>query len=133
MPVEMNILSDTPPVLEIIATGRIEKADYEQLVPAIEALIEQRGRVRMLIELRDFEGWTAGALWEDLKFDYRHFSDIERIVVIGESAWAKGVTAFYKPFTRAEVRFRGPDELEEARDWLVGAPERDRAGTSSRD
>jgi len=26
-----------------------------------------------------FHGWDAGALWEDIKFDIKHFGDIERL------------------------------------------------------
>ena len=31
----------------------------------------------MLVEMHDFHGWTAGAIWEDIRFDAKHFTDIE--------------------------------------------------------
>ena len=32
-------------------------------------------------------GWDAGALWEDIKFDIKHFADIERLAMVGEKKW----------------------------------------------
>lgn len=102
-------------------TGKLTKQDYELFVPELERLIEEHGRVRMLIELLDFHGWTAGALWEDTKFAARHFSDIERLAIVGESAWEKGMAAFCKPFTRAEVKYFDVGERAAADAWLWGA------------
>jgi hypothetical protein len=32
----------------------------------------------------NFKGWTLSAVWADLKFDITHYSDIERLAVVGE-------------------------------------------------
>jgi len=74
----------------------------------------------MLVEMHDFHGWTAGALWEDTKFAVHHFRDIERLAIIGETKWEKGMAAFCKPFTTASVRYFDHTQAAEAREW-VGA------------
>ena len=48
-------------------------------MPVVEAAIKEHGKVRMLVVMHDFHGWTAGALWEDIKFDMHHFRDIGRL------------------------------------------------------
>ncbi len=69
--------------------------------------------------MHDFHGWTAGALWQDIKFDLKHFRDIERLALIGEKAWEHGMTAFCKPFTTATVRyFDRSSEVEQAEAWI---------------
>ena len=68
--------------------------------------------------MRDFHGWTAGALWEDIKFDVRHFRDIERLALVGEKKWEKGMAVFCKPFTTAKVRYFERAKADEARAWL---------------
>ena len=105
-------------ILEVLVTGKLEKADYELMVPEVERLIRQYGKLRVLLELRDFHGWTAGGLWEDLKFDVKHFRDIERLAILGEKKWQEGMATFCKPFTTAEIRFFPPEEAEEARRWI---------------
>jgi len=35
--------------------------------------------------MEDFQGWDAGALLEDVKFDVKHFSDIEWLAFVGDN------------------------------------------------
>lgn len=104
-------------VLEVEVSGKLERADYERFVPRAEESIAAHGAVRVLLVMRDFHGWTAGALWEDLKFDLKHFADVERLALVGEERWQKGMAAFTRPFTRAEVRWFDLARLQEAREW----------------
>jgi len=103
--------------LEVHISGKITSADYERLVPTVERLIKQHGKIRMLMEMHDFHGWTAGGLLQDIKFDARHFNDIERIAMVGEAKWQHGMSAFCKPFTRAKIRYY--ENVDEARAWLL--------------
>lgn len=106
-------------VMEVRISDRLTAEDYQQFVPELERRIEQQGMLRLLVIMEDFHGWTAGALWEDVKFDARHFSDIERLALVGEKAWQKGMAVFCKPFTSAEVRYYEHDEMERARQWVA--------------
>jgi hypothetical protein len=105
-------------VLEVHISGKVTAADYEHFVPAVERLVKQHGKIRMLVEMHDFHGWTAGALWQDIKFDARHFSDIERIAMVGETKWQHGMSIFCKPFTAAKLRYYDRTASDEARTWL---------------
>jgi hypothetical protein len=115
--------TDPPGILEIELKGKLTTADYESFVPEIER-ITGKGKIRMLVELVDFHGWSAGALWEDTKFAVRHFSDIERLAIVGDKSWEKGMALFCKPFTRAIIRYFDISELEKARDWIFEKTER---------
>lgn len=105
-------------LLSIKITGKLEKADYEQFGTEVENLIRQHGKIRVLLEMADFHGWTAGALWEDIKFDMKHFNDIERLALAGDSKWEKGMAVFCKPFTTAKVRYFERSKIDEAKRWL---------------
>jgi hypothetical protein len=107
-------------VLEVDLTGKLAKEDYETFVPVVERLVKEQHKVRMLVEMHDFHGWTAGALWEDTKFAAHHFHDIERLAIVGETKWEKGMATFCKPFTKAMVRYFDRAHAAEARDWLAG-------------
>ena len=107
--------------LEIQLTGKLAKEDYEQLVPAVERLVKEHGRIRILVEMRDFHGWTAGALWQDIKFDAKHFKDIERVAMVGETKWQHGMAMFCKPFTTAKIRYFDRPAIDQAREWLASA------------
>lgn len=108
-------------VLDIYVSGKLAKDDYKHLVPEVERLIEQHGKIRVLLEMKDFHGWDAGGLWEDIKFDLKHFSDVERVAMVGEKKWQKGMSQFCRPFTTAKVRYFDQAALDEAREWAEAA------------
>lgn len=98
--------------------GKFSKDNYKLFVPEIERLVKQFGKIRILLEMHDFHGWEAGALWEDIKFDAKHFADIERLAMVGDKKWQKGMSVFCKPFTTAEIRYFDLADAEEARKWI---------------
>ncbi|MEZ6097721.1 MAG: STAS/SEC14 domain-containing protein [Pirellulaceae bacterium] len=119
MPVELEERNEGKTLL-VRVTGRLEKQDYEQFTPEVERLIKQHGKIRVLLETHDFHGWDAGALWDDIKFDVKHFNDIERLAIVGEKKWEKGMATFCKPFTTAKVRYFEQDQAAEAQAWIEG-------------
>jgi hypothetical protein len=106
-------------VLEVRVTGKLTKEAYQKFVPAVDAQIKEYGKLRILFVMKDFHGWTAGAMWEDLKFDLKHWKDIERLAVVGDKKWEKGMAAFCKPFTKATIRYFDVSQVDEAREWVA--------------
>jgi hypothetical protein len=107
-------------ILAIKISGKLAKEDYQKFVPEVERLIKQNKKIRILCELHDFHGWEMGALWEDIKFDVKHFGDIERLALVGESKWEKGMATFCKPFTTAKIRYFDSSDAAEAKEWISG-------------
>ena len=105
-------------VLAVRVSGRVAKEDYKHFVPQFERLVKEHGKIRVLFEMIDFHGWNTGALWEDIKFDFKHFMDIERIAMVGDKKWEKGMSTFCKPFTTAKIRYFDQSQIGEARSWL---------------
>ncbi len=105
-------------ILVVRATGKLSKEDYREFVPELERLIEQFGKIRILFEMLDFHGWDAGALWEDIKFDARHFADIERLALVGDKRWEKGMSSFCRPFTTAKIKYFDLTETAKAHEWI---------------
>ena len=108
--------------LEIRATEKLTKEDYKRFAPESEQLIQQSGKIDCLFVMHDFHGWEIGALWEDVKFDIRHFNDIERLAIVGEKKWQKWMTDFCRPFTSADIRYYELSQEDEARAWLSTNP-----------
>ncbi|MGD8329044.1 MAG: STAS/SEC14 domain-containing protein [Acidobacteriota bacterium] len=109
--------------LFVTLTGKLTKEDYEYFVPYIDERVEEQGSIDMLVELVDFHGWTVGAAWEDTKFGGKHFADIDRLAIIGDSKWEEGLALFCKPFTKAEVRYFERSDRSEAEAWILRAEE----------
>ncbi len=110
-------LQDTN-VLMVQGIDHLVKSDYKLLVSKTDEAVARFGRISMPVELRKFKGWTMEALWEDLKFDIKHFNDIDRLAVVGEKKWGKGLAIFSKPFTKATVRYFDLSEFDAAKSWV---------------
>lgn len=108
-------------ILEINVSGKLNKEDYANFITEAEQRIQQYGKIRLLVKMHDFHGWEVGALWQDVKFDVKHFNDIERIAVIGETTWQEWMTALFRPFTAAKVHYFEPDQADQARVWIEEA------------
>jgi hypothetical protein len=117
MSVEFKEL-DQGRVVEVKISGKLAGEDYRLLAPEFERLCEQHDKVSLLVELQDFHGWHAGALWEDIKLDLKHFNDIDRLAIVGETTWQKGMASFCKPFTTAQIKYFGPAQRDEALAWV---------------
>jgi hypothetical protein len=65
-------LSDMPAgVIGFEANGRLRAEDYRAVIlPALERAAAA-GEVRFVIVMRDFDGMSGGALWQDLKVGHR--------------------------------------------------------------
>lgn len=105
-------------VLLVTLTGQLSKADYLHFTPAVERAIRAHGKLRMLVRMRDFHGWSMGALWQDVKFDVRHFADIDRLALVGDKKWEEAMAVFCKPFTAAKIRYFDQTAIGEALSWV---------------
>ncbi len=105
-------------LLHVKVSGKLTKEAYETFAPLVDEQIREHGKIRILFEMHDFHGWTAGALWEDIKFDFKHWKDIERLAIVGESKWQEGMAVFCKPFTSAKIIYFDHTKLDEAKIWL---------------
>jgi hypothetical protein len=112
------IEKDDGKLLEVHVSGKLADEDYQHFVPQFERLVARHGKIRVLFEMSQFHGWEARALWDDIKFDIKHFKDIERLAMVGEKKWQKGMAAFCKPFTTAAIRYFDHDQADAARAWL---------------
>jgi hypothetical protein len=105
-------------VLELQASGKLTHEDYQQFVPEVDRLVKTHGKINVLFEMVDFHGWEAAALWDELKFDLTHLSQINRLAMVGNKKWEQGMANFCAPFNHADVRFFDPTQYAEARAWL---------------
>jgi hypothetical protein len=105
-------------ILVLTLTGKLEAADYAQFVEQVDQAVKNHGKIRFIVEMHDFHGWTFGALWEDIRFDVSHYSQIERLALIGNQKWQAGMASFCKPFTTATVRYFDEAAADEASIWI---------------
>lgn len=108
---------------EVVARGKLEKADYETFLPRFEAKLAEFDRIGVLFVMEDFDGFDMWVLWEDIKLEWNHYDDIRKLAMVGESDWKDWMETFCKPFLKAEIRVFPPSEIDEAREWVRNCDE----------
>lgn len=99
-------------------SGHIDKRDYEIMLPLLEEKIKQHGKIRVYAEVYEVEDYSLKALWEDIKFDFKHASDFSRAAVVGDRKWLDWLTMIAKPFTSAEVKYFDFTQRDQAWAWI---------------
>lgn len=106
-------------VVHIRVKGRLTRRDYDAIEPMIVAAAERDGRARVLVELRDLNWIEPGAFWADIRFAFKHLSDISRTAFVGDQRWLEWAARLSRPFTRGLVEHFDEAELDDAWNWVM--------------
>ncbi|MCB9568766.1 MAG: STAS/SEC14 domain-containing protein [Myxococcales bacterium] len=73
------------------ATGNISRDDYLSVIdPLLERAHREGRRVRLLYRFgAEFEGFSAGAAWEDMRVGLHYLRLLERAAVVTDIAWLR--------------------------------------------
>jgi len=67
------------------AIGKLTHKDYEIITPMIENALKgiNKPKVKMLVDIQDFNGWEARAAWDDFKIGVDIGFDFDKIAIFG--------------------------------------------------
>jgi hypothetical protein len=118
MPVQIQYQTHDICVLRI--SGTLKRSEFGAEERALARHIDTGSNPRLLVILENFEGWEGGADWNDLDFYILHGHKISKIAIVAERRWEPLALAFAGAgVRRTPVKFFPPNELEQARSWLV--------------
>lgn len=98
-------------------SGTLSDADYQQLVAVIESAAG-KGKLHLLLELLNLNGWDEQTRWADLRLDLKIAGQLERLALVGDKKWEAWLAKLGQPLTRAEIQFFGPSESADAWAWV---------------
>jgi SpoIIAA-like len=102
------------------AVGQITAEDYRDvLVPSVEAALET-GDVRLLYVLDEGAEYSAGAMWADSKLWSKHLKSWSRVAVVSDADWLERSIHAFGWMMPGEIKVFEPDEVDDAKTWLVG-------------
>jgi hypothetical protein len=106
-------------------SGEVTRSDYEEtLIPPIREAIENEEKIRCLCVLGpEFDGYEAGAVWEDLKtgarYGFGHLSSWQRMALVTDVEWVRHATALFGWMAPGELKLFGNDQLDDAKEWVA--------------
>ncbi len=108
-------------VVAVSASGRVDSTDYQKtLVPAVNAALAAHAKVRLLYQLGDdFEGFTGGAMWNDLKLGLGHLAAWEKIAVVTDRTWIADAANLFRFAIPCPVRVFSNKDMSAAESWIA--------------
>src|SRR5271166_1836753 len=122
-----TIETGSPKVVGLKLSGKLHDEDYRRFVPMIESILTAEGKVRLFVQFEEFQGRDMHAAWDDFKFGLSHYSDFERIAMVGDRRWEKWMASVCKPFTKAKLKYFDRSEVDAAWTWLRETDEGEKA------
>ena len=106
-------------VVKVLVPETLRSDDFTQLAREANALIRQHGKIRLLIDASQFDGWeNLPAFEKHLAFVKSHEQKVERIAVIAKHNWQHWMMGLVKAFVHPEIRVFGKEEAAKALQWI---------------
>ena len=115
--IEFEVIPDSN-IIEFSVDGKTTKDDIGELLAACEKLIAERGKIRLLKWVKSVGGVEPSALWDNLKFGFSNFSNIERIAGVADKEWMVKLGDLGGKLIPGEIKMFSQDQIDEARAWL---------------
>lgn len=106
-------------ILQIQLLGKLDAAAYARAEENLDAYVRDHGRFKLLLDLREFDGWQGlAALGDHLKLvrDHRHIPT--KVAVLGDEGWQKLAQKLLGHFVDAETRYFDEADADAAHNWL---------------
>ncbi len=117
MPVSWNIEDNN--LIAFTVLGQLGKSEYDKIHEELASIANKIGTVKILILLKDFDGWEKAEGWDDFSSLEQSDKNIKKMAIVGEEKWRGLVTAFtLKDLRSASVEYFASDSDKMARLWL---------------
>jgi hypothetical protein len=107
-------------VIGFEAAGKIKVEDFREVVLPTFERAAASGEVRFVIVMRDFDGMTGGALWQDLKLGVEHLRAWKRVALVTDIEWMHHLTDLFGWMTPGETKVFPIAEQDAAIAWVAG-------------
>jgi len=108
------------PALHIQLLGRPNPEDFKTAEADLDARLRERDGFRLLLDLRDFDGWQGlAAIAAHFNLAREHAPLVERAAIVGDQAWQHMAQKIASRFLKADVTYFPASAFDQARHWLT--------------
>lgn len=107
------------PCLKVQLLGKLDPDVIAAAETKLEAEIRARDSLRLLLDLREFDGWQGlSALAAHFSLIREHAAIPEKVAVLGDATWQRAAQTIMSRFMNAETRYFDASDDSAARTWL---------------
>lgn len=115
----IKIENITENIVSISAFGKLKSEDFALIAPQADELIKKHGKIRLLIDASNLDGWeNMDTLEKHVGFVRAHHQNVERIALIAGHSWQHWIAGIIKAFVHPKIRIFDKNEVKEAQEWL---------------
>ena len=118
----LEIIPAPEGVVAMRASGRLDEADIERAVQAVEAALAQHERIALYAEV-DVAGMSPGALWKDLAYGLGKLGELHRFpraAIVTDQGWVRWITQAESALLPGiEMRVFPVADREAALSWIA--------------
>ena len=108
-------------VIALRFSGLITSKDYtDSLIPLIDAAAKEHDKLKLLCVLDQyFDGYSAGAMWDDMRFGFSHLTTFSKLALVTDIDWIRKSAKLFGSLMPTEVMVFDVDDLDDAKNWIV--------------
>src|SRR5208282_908447 len=108
-------------VIGFRASGKLTAEDYGNvLIPTVDETLKTKDKLKMLyIVSEDCAGFSAGAVWEDLKVSLGHVNRWEKVAIVSDNKWQRHSFNFFGYAVPGKFKAFALEEEAAARSWIA--------------
>ncbi|MCT4370981.1 STAS/SEC14 domain-containing protein [Yangia mangrovi] len=108
-------------MLEVRLRGKVDGAAYDDAIGDLDSFFAAHETVRLLIDLRDFDGWQGlDALRDHFYLVRGHAKRVKRAAIVGDAGWQEMAVQVGKRAFGLEAKYFAAADMAKAKDWLAG-------------
>ncbi|WP_170472892.1 STAS/SEC14 domain-containing protein [Ruegeria arenilitoris] len=108
------------PCVQISLLGKLDPDEYKQAQSDLDALLSGKEGFRLLIDLREFDGWQGlTALAAHFRLAAGHIGMLDRAAIVGDKAWQKLAQRTASHLLGTRTQYFPSAEIESAKTWLA--------------
>ena len=124
-PEERSVLTYTKTpdsnVAEIVVDGKISDEEMNTAMNAMKADLDKGGKIKLLEDIRAFEGMEPAAFFKDPRFGISMMKSISHVALVTDAPWLKALAETFNFVSPTQIKVFERARLAEARTWLAGA------------
>ncbi|MEH6645127.1 STAS/SEC14 domain-containing protein [Sulfitobacter sp.] len=105
--------------LHVALLGKVEADVYAEETEDLNAFIRKNERFRLLLDIREFEGWQGlSAMAAHFRIIRDHAGQLEKAAIVGDAGWKSMVVQVVKRLIGTEARYFDNNDFEAAKAWV---------------
>ncbi|GJE54169.1 STAS/SEC14 domain-containing protein [Methylobacterium thuringiense] len=103
---------------EIVVDGKISDEEMNSAIEKMKADLEKGGKLKLLEDIRAFEGMEPAAFFKDPRFGISMMKGVSHVALVTDAQWLKVVAETFSFVSPTQIKVFDRARIDEARAWL---------------